>query len=124
MSSGALLLQCTTEIVIAKENEGPRTATGIGTEMDDILAATEILPAAGVATLVDGGWIGVQHQQLLPETGRWPRGWDYDIFFSGDCIFSFSSGLASRFPYQKLGSNCVIYPVRALLRGIVAVADA
>lgn len=125
-SSDALLLQFTTEIGNEKESEGPRTAIEIGTGTDDILAATAILPAVEGAALVDGGQIGVQHQQILPGTGRWPRGWDYNLifcFFSGDCIlFFFSSGSASRFPYQRLGLSCVIYPVRVLLLVIVAVA--
>ena len=123
----ALLLQFTTEIANEKESEGPRTAIETGTGTDDILAATAILPAAEGGALADGGQIGVQHQQILLGTGRWPRGWDYNLvfcFFSSDCIlFFFSSGSASRFSYQRLGLSCVIYPVRVLFLAIVAEAD-
>jgi len=118
-SNDALLLQFMTEIANEKESEDPRTAIEIGTGMDDILAAMAILPAAEGGALVDDGQIGVQHQQILPGTGRWPRGWDYNLifcFFSGDCVlFFFSSGSASRFPYQRLGLSCVIYPLSVFI---------
>lgn len=112
-SSGALLLQLTTEIANEKESEGPRTATGIGTGMCGILAAMATLAVAEAAVLVDDGQIGVHRQQILQVTGRWLRDLDYDLFFC-DCII-FYSGSASRFPYQKLGSNCVIYPLSVFI---------
>ena len=80
MSSGALLLQFTTEIANEKESEGPRTATGIETGMGGILAAMATLAVAEAAVLVDEGQIGVHRQQILQVIGRWPRDWDYDLF--------------------------------------------